>query len=124
MQAKRTLKKAETFLGNGGNISISIEGRRSTKGALSPYKKGPVVLAINAQATIVPVVIQGSKGCMGFRRRYDQEKVVMVKLLSPISTVGMNYDDRDELVVQLFEIAQKAVHACSFPTPRKNGLLN
>lgn len=42
------------------SVVISIEGRRSETGGLSAYKKGPIVLALNAGATIVPIVIRGT----------------------------------------------------------------
>jgi 1-acyl-sn-glycerol-3-phosphate acyltransferase len=40
---------------------ISIEGRRSATGTLSPYKKGAAILALNTNAIIVPYVTLGTK---------------------------------------------------------------
>ena len=66
-QAKKTLSKVEAFLRNGRNIWMSIEGKRSKDGSLSQFKKGPVVMAIRAQAKIVPVIIYGTKKVLIFR---------------------------------------------------------
>jgi 1-acyl-sn-glycerol-3-phosphate acyltransferase len=58
-QAKKKFKKAESFLRKGGLVYLSIEGKRSFDGSLSPYKKGPALLAIQANAKIFPVIILG-----------------------------------------------------------------
>jgi 1-acyl-sn-glycerol-3-phosphate acyltransferase len=63
-QAKRAMQQVKPFLQSGGNLWISIEGRRSKDGSLSPYKKGPAILAIQAQAKIVPVLIHGAGNCL------------------------------------------------------------
>lgn len=109
LQAKKTLAKAETFLRNGGNIWMSIEGRRSKDGSLSQFKKGPVVMAIRAQAKIVPVIIYGTKDVLGYGKWRIQSGRVVVRLLGAIHTNGMKYKDRDVLVNQLFALAEREV---------------
>ncbi|MGH8187412.1 MAG: lysophospholipid acyltransferase family protein, partial [Steroidobacteraceae bacterium] len=47
-QARRQLAKAARHAGSGGLVFISAEGQRSRDGGLSPYKKGPAVLAIQS----------------------------------------------------------------------------
>ena len=108
-QAKKTLAKAEAFLQNKGNLWMSIEGKRSKNGSLSQFKKGPVVMAINAQAKIVPVIIHGTKECLGYGKWKISSGKVVVRLLEAIPTIGMKYEDRDELVNQLFTLAEREV---------------
>lgn len=108
-QAKKTLQKVDTFLKNGGSLWMSIEGRRSKNGSLSPFKKGPVVLAIRAQAKIVPVIIFGTKKCLGYGEWRIHPGRVVVRLLEAIPTIGMKYEDRDVLVNQLFALAKHEV---------------
>ena len=108
-QAKRTLAKTEAFLKNGGNIGISIEGKRSKNGSLSKFKKGPVVMAINAQAKIVPVIIYGTKDVLGYGKLRIKPGKVVVRLLKAIQTKGMKYEDRDTLINQLFALAKQEV---------------
>ena len=65
-QAKKTLEKAVSYIQNGGVVYLSMEGRRSKTGSLGLYKKGPVVLAIQANAKIIPSIIQGSSKCLSY----------------------------------------------------------
>jgi 1-acyl-sn-glycerol-3-phosphate acyltransferase len=106
-QAKRALQKISGYLQGGGNILISIEGRRSIDGTLSPYKKGPIVMALQAQARIVPVFLQGVKDCMPYGAWRVREGRVVVKFLETISTEGLEYEDRDTLLDYLRAIAQR-----------------
>jgi 1-acyl-sn-glycerol-3-phosphate acyltransferase len=106
-QSKKALSKVDEFLRNGGNLWISIEGKRSKDGSISPYKKGPAVVAIRSQAKIVPVIIEGTRECSGYGKWPSKQRVVRVRLLPAIATEGMTYDDRDELVRRLAHIAEK-----------------
>jgi 1-acyl-sn-glycerol-3-phosphate acyltransferase len=106
-QSKMALSRVDDFLRNGGNLWVSIEGKRSKNGSLSPYKKGPAVLAIRSEAKIVPVIIEGARECLGYGKWRINEGVVTVRLLPAIATEGMNYDDRDDLVGRLARIAEK-----------------
>lgn len=114
-QAKRALRKISGYLQGGGNILISIEGRRSKDGTLSPCKKGPVVMALQAQARIVPVLLQGVKECMPYGAWRVREGRVVVKFLETISTDGMRYEDRDTLLDQLRAIALRELDLLESP---------
>jgi 1-acyl-sn-glycerol-3-phosphate acyltransferase len=108
-QSKRTLKKVEDFIKRKGNIFISIEGRRSKDGSLSSFKKGPVVLAINAQAKIIPVILSGTSDILGYGQIKINSGKVKVRFLQAIDTQGLTYDDRNKLVDSLFSLAQKEI---------------
>jgi len=106
-QSKRALSNVDKFLRAGGNLWVSIEGKRSKNGKISPYKKGPAVLAIQSQAKIIPVIIEGTRECLGYRQWHINEGIVTVRLLPAIATEGMTYDDRNDLVNRLAHIAGK-----------------
>ena len=108
-QAKRTLNKAVAFLENGGNLWVSIEGRRSKHGFLSPYKKGPVVLAIKAQADIVPIAIYGAKNCISYCNYTKKSKEVIIKVFEAIPTKGLEYRHRDIMVDKLQQLGRIAI---------------
>ena len=55
-----SLQKAGQKVRSGTNIFLYPEGTRSPDGRILPFKKGPFVLAIEAQVPIVPVAIDGS----------------------------------------------------------------
>jgi 1-acyl-sn-glycerol-3-phosphate acyltransferase len=104
-QAKRALNRAGAFLRSGGNILISIEGRRSHDGTLSEYKKGPVVLAIENQAPIVPFIVYGSRACLPFGSLRVRPGLLRVRFLAPIPTRGLGYGDRNSLRETLRQVA-------------------
>ena len=104
-QAKKTLNRTDKFLRAGGNMIISIEGKRSKNGKLNDYKKGPVVMAISSQSDIVPFIIEGTYESLPYGSFYTKAGKIKIRLLKPISTSGMTYDNRDELRHQLRAIA-------------------
>ena len=104
-QARRALARICEFLQSGGNVYISIEGRVSREGTLSPYKKGPVVLAISAQSRIVPVVIRGTRECMSPGSAFIRSGTVTVEFLTIVDVRGVPYEDRDLIVERLRRIA-------------------
>lgn len=53
-------KLAEKRLENGENFMISPEGGRSEGEEVLPFKSGPFILAMNAKADLVPVLIYGA----------------------------------------------------------------
>ena len=105
-QAKRAMQQVKPFLQSGGNLWISIEGRRSKDGSLSPYKKGPVLLAIQAQAKIVPVLIHGTGNCLPHGKWRISPGKVTIRFLEVIPTENMQYEDRDKLVNILRTLAE------------------
>lgn len=106
-QAKNTLNGTYRFLKSGGNIIISIEGKRSKDGMLNPYKKGPVVMAINSQSDIVPFIIGGTFNSLPYGSLYTKPGNIKVKVLAPVSTRGLTYENRNEIIDLLLSTAQK-----------------
>lgn len=59
-QALRGIEKAEKVLNKGINIAILPEGTRTITGKLGKLKKGGFHLAMNTQASIIPIGINGA----------------------------------------------------------------
>ncbi|MFZ5564377.1 MAG: lysophospholipid acyltransferase family protein [Thermodesulfobacteriota bacterium] len=110
-QAIRKFKKAEAHIRRGGLVYLSIEGKRSIDGSLSPYKKGPAILAIQAEAKIIPIIVLGSRNCLPFGEWRIRPGKVVLRVLDEVRTDGMNYEDRDLLVSKLREIAERELAA-------------
>ena len=85
---------------------LSIEGRRSSNGALGPYKKGPAILAIAAQARIVPILIEGAAPCLPFGEWRVRPGRITVTLLPAVETSGLTLGDRGNLVARLRALAE------------------
>jgi 1-acyl-sn-glycerol-3-phosphate acyltransferase len=104
--ARRGIAIAERQLRH-RDVAISIEGRRSESGALSPYKKGPVVMALNTHAPIRPIVFHGAFERLPVGAWRVRPGRVRVALLEPIETEGLGHDDRHRLVERLHDIAER-----------------
>jgi 1-acyl-sn-glycerol-3-phosphate acyltransferase len=59
-QAVKSLERAAEVLRSGINMTIFVEGTRSTDGNLLPFKKGPFYLAMETGTPVVPVTIAES----------------------------------------------------------------
>ncbi|MEQ8280539.1 MAG: lysophospholipid acyltransferase family protein [Deltaproteobacteria bacterium] len=119
-QAKRGIDRAIRDLEDGDSYFISIEGRRSPDGALQPYKKGPAVMAIRAQATVVPFVTFGARERMPYGSWRVRPGSIHGILCEAIPTRGMTYADRDALTAQLRSVAETELrHLASRETRRR-----
>lgn len=108
-QAKRGIERAAARLAGGERWIVSIEGSRSVDGELQPYKKGPVVMALRSQATIVPLVVHGARDVMPKGDWRLRPGPIEVHLLEAISTRGLTYDDRDAVLERLHRAAERAL---------------
>ncbi|MES9946263.1 MAG: lysophospholipid acyltransferase family protein [Candidatus Thiodiazotropha sp.] len=106
-QAIRTVKRMESYLSKGGNVYISIEGRRSADRQILPYKKGPVVMALNTQGHIVPVFYEKVWDAMPYGSLRVRPTRVKVHLMKAINMKGRRYDERDMIVTELETLARK-----------------
>jgi 1-acyl-sn-glycerol-3-phosphate acyltransferase len=106
-QTRRVLARAVVRMRQGHDYGISIEGNRSANGTLQPYKKGPSVLAIQAQATIVPLYFHGSRDLMPVGAWRIRPGRVRAVLCEAIETSGLTHADRDALTQRLREVAER-----------------
>ncbi len=90
---------AAAYIRKGMSAVLFPEGTRSRTGELLPFKKGPFVLALAAQVPVIPVYCAGTftllpKGTV----RLDPHPIAIM-FGEQISTEGLRYEDRDELMV-------------------------
>lgn len=85
------------------SFMIFPEGTRSRTGELLPFKKGGFILAVKAQAPVVPMAIKGARDAMRKGSPIIRPVTVRVRVGQPIETAGMTLDDRDELVARVRE---------------------
>ncbi len=98
-QAVESIRAGNSFL-------IFPEGTRSRTDELLPFKKGGFVMALKAQAPIVPVAISGGRSSMRRGSAVVYPVMVDVKVGDPIETAGMTVDDRDTLIATVRERIQ------------------
>jgi len=95
--AHGSIQEAAERIHEGASVILFPEGTRGRTYALRPFKKGAFVLAIEAQAPVVPVAIHGSIEVQAKGQIRVRAGRIDVHFLPPILTAGMSYDDRDAL---------------------------
>ncbi|WP_394820880.1 lysophospholipid acyltransferase family protein [Pendulispora albinea] len=86
-RAIESLEVARQTLARGVNVWIAPEGTRSLTGKLLPFKKGGFNLALEAQLTILPITIDGTKSILppkAMRSHHDAK--VRVTIHPPIDS--------------------------------------
>ena len=82
---------------SGASVVVCPEGTRGDSYALRPFKKGPFVLAIAAEAPVVPLIVHGTREVQRRGSFVIRAGTVHVHFLDEIQTAGLQYDDRDRL---------------------------
>jgi 1-acyl-sn-glycerol-3-phosphate acyltransferase len=96
--AFESYKEAAKQVQRGTSIVVCPEGTRGTDYHLRPFKKGPFVLAIAAQAPVVPTVVYGTREIMRRGSLFVRSGPIDIHFLEPVETTGMTYDDRARLM--------------------------
>jgi 1-acyl-sn-glycerol-3-phosphate acyltransferase len=96
--ALRAIEVAARSIRSGNSFLIFPEGTRSRTDALLPFKKGGFIMAIKAQAPIVPVAVQGGLAAMQRGSRVIRPVTVTVRVGEPIETAGIAMEQRDLLI--------------------------
>jgi 1-acyl-sn-glycerol-3-phosphate acyltransferase len=96
-QSLPAIDRAAQALREGNSFLIFPEGTRSRTGALLPFKKGGFIMAIQAQAPVVPVAIEGAHAAMHKGSFVIRPVAVTVRFGEPVETAGMTLANRDEL---------------------------
>jgi len=99
--AMRSLEAGARSIQAGNSFLIFPEGTRSRTDELLPFKKGGFLMALKAQAPIVPVAVQGGRDAMRRGSWIIQPVDVSVRVGEPIETAGMDMSDRDRLIARV-----------------------
>jgi 1-acyl-sn-glycerol-3-phosphate acyltransferase len=100
-QSLPAIDRAADALRAGSSFLIFPEGTRSRSGELLPFKKGGFIMAIKAQAPVVPVAIKGARHAMKKGSPIIHPVRVTVRFAPAIETAGLTLDDRDDLVANV-----------------------
>jgi 1-acyl-sn-glycerol-3-phosphate acyltransferase len=97
-QSLPAIERAADALREGNSFLIFPEGTRSRTGELLPFKKGGFIMALKAQAPIVPVGIKGARDAMKKGSLVIRPVRVTLSFGRPIDTAGLTMADRDALI--------------------------
>jgi 1-acyl-sn-glycerol-3-phosphate acyltransferase len=99
--AMRSIEAGAASLRSGNSFLIFPEGTRSRTAELLPFKKGGFIMAIKAQAPIVPVAVQGGRAAMHKGSMIVRPAKVSIRIGEPIETAGLQVGQRNELIAQV-----------------------
>lgn len=98
-KAIEDLNQVRALLADDVVMWIAPEGTRSASGKLGPFKKGGFITAIQAQAMIIPIVVQGANAILPARSfKLALHQKVEVKIGQPIDASEYNMEQKDELM--------------------------
>jgi 1-acyl-sn-glycerol-3-phosphate acyltransferase len=93
------VRDAVKAIGQGLNMTIYVEGKRSFDGKLLPFKKGPFYLAQECNVPVVPITISGTEAVMPKARFAIRPGLVTVEFHDPIEPA--DFGDRDALMARV-----------------------
>ena len=99
--AMRAIERGAQSIQSGNSFLIFPEGTRSRSNDLLPFKKGGFIMAIKAQAPIVPVAIQGGRDAMRKGSWLIRPVTITIRVGVPIETKAVTLDQRDELIARV-----------------------
>jgi 1-acyl-sn-glycerol-3-phosphate acyltransferase len=99
--AMRSLEAGARSIRDGNSFLIFPEGTRSKTAEMLPFKKGGFLMALKAQAPIVPVAISGGRDAMRKGSMFIRPVTFSVRIGEPIETAGLATTDRDALIAQV-----------------------
>jgi len=79
-------------------VTVYPEGTRSVDGTILPFKKGPFMLALEAQVPIVPIAVDGAQLALRKHTLRLYGHPIRVVIGNSIETRGLAQADRDDLL--------------------------
>lgn len=108
-QSLPAIERAASAMRDGNSFLIFPEGTRSRTGELLPFKKGGFILAIKAQAPVVPIGISGARNAMRKGSPLIYPVTVRVRIGEPVETAGLTLADRDTVIAEVRERVAKLI---------------
>ena len=99
--AMRSIDAGAAAIRAGSSFLIFPEGTRSRTDELLPFKKGGFIMAIKAEAPVVPVAVQGGRAAMRRGSWIIRPVTVSIRVGRPVETAGTPLGDRDLVIAKV-----------------------
>lgn len=101
---KQDLANAQKLMQDGIIVWIAPEGSRSHTNELQRFKRGGFALAINAQATIIPIGIEGSQKILPAKTlQFHLHQTVNIHIGEPVDASAYRSEDINQLIENIRE---------------------
>lgn len=101
-------------------VLVFPEGTRNKQDGLLPFKKGAFVMAIDLNAPIVPLIIEGARQIQPRHGLAIQPGTLRLTFLPPILTESLSSKDRGALALQVQGLFEEALH-CKAASAKAEG---
>ena len=109
-QAIADLALVKQLLESGIVMWIAPEGTRSKDGKLAPLKKGGIIAAIEAKATIIPIGIRGAFDILPSRTyQFNLYQHAEIHIGDPIDASKYTLDNKEALVAEVYQAMKQLV---------------
>ncbi|MEE8202046.1 MAG: lysophospholipid acyltransferase family protein [Candidatus Acidoferrales bacterium] len=115
--ARAAVEEALKHLRPGVSLIVYPEGTRSPDGRLQRFKHGVFVLALRAQAPIVPITVIGAEAIMPKKKWQIYPGRIQVTVHPPVETRGRSLGDRAQLALEVQRIIAAALPPEKQPQP-------
>jgi 1-acyl-sn-glycerol-3-phosphate acyltransferase len=104
LKAIKSLQNAaESIKKNPRSVMLFPEGTRSKDGKIHQFKKGGLLLAIQAQLPVVPMALCGTRDLAVKGAHKLKSTPIELRIGEPIDTKGMTFGDRNILTDKVFK---------------------
>ena len=115
----RSIEAGAKSIRSGNSFLIFPEGTRSKTGDLLPFKKGGFLMALKAEAPIVPIAIWGGRAAMRRGSWIIWPATVDIRVGRPIETTGLPPEARDTLIDRVRHEIELLLREGSDPSDRR-----
>ncbi|HEV2233383.1 MAG TPA: lysophospholipid acyltransferase family protein [Terriglobia bacterium] len=120
-RAIQAVEEAAKSLRAGNSFLAFPEGTRSPDGRLQAFKKGVFVMAIKAEAPIVPISISGSRKIMRKNEWAMHPGPIRITFHAPIPTAGFTMADRAMIMERVRQAILSGLSRDEWPEANSGG---
>lgn len=106
---EQLLREGRRWISRGASVAIFPEGTRSKDGEIHRFKAGAFLLAREAGAAILPVVLDGTKTLIGPRAMFNWGNRITVRVLPSVPAERVASTDPHELMAEVHELMAEAL---------------